>query len=322
MMDKKAHLSVLSLPAGSVFAFVDKPEGWTSHDCVNYLRRAFKGVKMGHGGTLDPFATGILPIFFNEWTRLSELFTLADKRYQAELTLGTRTDTGDFTGTVVQKSSSHIGAMSYKLLEKSLIGSIKLPIPIYSALKIDGTPMHALARSGQLTESAKYRRTTLYEVRLSQPTGDKIGMDVVCSHGTYIRSLGEYIASKLKTCGHLSSLRRVAYYHQGAPYHIPLAAPDCLIANPEKYIVTLDTLSNYLPCYNLAVTEARNFLTGRWRRAPFKIQGWWLIRIGMNYLGVVFFEKGKMTQRIFISRKSTVLPVKSSLQPMKWSWYD
>lgn len=263
-----------------------------------------------------------LPIFFNEWTRLSELFTLADKRYQAELSLGTRTDTGDFTGKVVQKSSAHIGAMSYKLLEKSLVGSIKLPIPIYSALKIDGTPMHALARNGQLTEPAKYRRTTLYEVNLSQTTGDKIAIDVICSHGTYIRSLGEHIASKLKTCGHLSALRRVAYYHQGVPYDIPVTTPDSLIADPAKYIVTIDTLSNYLPCYQLAVTEARNFLTGRWRRAPFKLEGWWLIRVGGNYLGVVFFEKGKMTQRIFIPQKNTVLPIKANLQPMKWSWHD
>lgn len=323
MIDKKAELPVKQLPPESVFAFIDKPAGWTSHDCVNYLRRAFKGAKIGHGGTLDPFATGILPIFFNDWTRLSELFSLAHKRYQAELSLGTRTDTGDFTGKVIQKGPAHGSAIAYQLLEKSLLGSIKLPVPIYSALKIDGTPMHALARSGQLTEPARYRKTTLHEITLSQKSGDKINIDVLCSHGTYIRSLGEYIATKLKTCGHLTALHRVAYYQEDlTPYQIKVAPLDQLIANPTEYIVRTTDLSSYLPCYDLPLTDVRQFLIGKWRRAPFKIDGWWLIRVAGNSLGVVLFEKGKIMQRIFIPLKNKVPSVKNTPHPIKHAWYD
>lgn len=311
------------LPSQSVFAFVDKPEGWTSHDCVNYLRRAFKGVKIGHGGTLDPFATGILPIFFDQWTRLSQLFSFADKRYQAELALGSRTDTGDLTGKVVQKSNNHIGAMSYKLLEKSLCGSIKLPVPIYSALKVDGTPMHALARRGQLTEPARHRRTTIYEIGLTQPTGgDKISIDVLCSHGTYVRSLGEHIASRLKTCGHLAQLRRVGYYHKGQPYKCPLATPEELIAEPEKYIISVSRLAEFLPVYQLPLSEARSCLTGRWRRAPLKVEGWHLIQSGHSPLAVLLFERGKITQRIFLERPQIKKPSLPRPKLLKWSCYD
>lgn len=317
-MTKKAA----PLPQESVFAFIDKPEGWTSHDCVNYLRKAFPQSKMGHGGTLDPFATGILPIFFGQWTRLSQLFTHADKRYQAELVLGARTDTGDLTGKVVQKGQQHAPAMSFQLLEKSLFGPIKLPVPIYSALKVGGTPMHALARRGELKEPARYRRTTIYDIALTQPQGDRIGIDVLCSHGTYVRSLGEHIASRLKTCGHLGKLRRVEYYRNGTPYNIPMATPEDFVADPQKYIVGLSRLAEFLPIYQISVSEVRSCLTGKWRRAPLKLEGWRLIQSGNSSLAVVFFERGKITQRIFLDRPALKKDGSPAKKLMKLSCYD
>jgi tRNA pseudouridine55 synthase len=162
----------------------------------------------------------------------------------------------------------------------------------------------------------------LYAVSLVQKSADCLSLDVTCSHGTYIRSLGEYIASRLKTCGHLSQLRRVAYYHDSRPYDNPVATLDALIQDPAQYVVTLSDLPKYLPSYDLPLTELRSFLTGKWRRASLKLEGWWLVQVAQRSIGVVFFENGKVTQRLFMPQKNAAITIPQIAVPHKCSRYD
>jgi tRNA pseudouridine55 synthase len=297
----------ISLPNDAVFALINKPEGITSQDCVTKIKRGLGCSKVGHGGTLDPFATGALPVFFESWTRLASLFSMADKRYEAILSLGKKTDTGDKTGEVVAKGPSMVANQANcKLLERSLIGKINLPIPIYSALKVDGVPMHQLARQGHIKEPLKNRDTEIYKIQLNCLTADSIAIDVTCSHGTYIRSLGEHIASKLKTQGHLTALHRTAYYLDGSRTELPIVSLDEFLKNPTPYIVTKDQLVNLLPQYYLNQTLLRDFLIGRIRRFPIVISGWHVIYVGERLVGVVFLENGKITQRVNLQSLSTV----------------
>jgi tRNA pseudouridine(55) synthase len=286
-----------------VFALIDKPEGLTSQECVSKIKKALHCSKVGHGGTLDPFATGALPIFFESWTRLASLFAFADKRYQATLSLGQKTDTGDKTGTVISKGPAAVANQANcRLLERSLIGNVDLPIPIYSALKIDGVPMHQLARSGKLTQPVKRRSTTIHELSLEAKTADTVLIDVKCSHGTYIRSLGEHIASKLKTQGHLSVLKRTAYYLNSAQQALPLVELETFLENPEPYVIKLHQLADILPVYHLNRQHYRDFLTGKMRRIPLRYHGWYLMHTEDRMIGVVFLEDGRITQRVNVQK--------------------
>jgi tRNA pseudouridine55 synthase len=283
----------------AVFVLIDKPEGFTSQDCVTKIKKKLKCSKVGHGGTLDPFATGALPIFFESWTRLSSLFSLADKQYQATLTLGKKMDTGDKTGTIIAKGPAMVANQANcRLLERALIGSINLPIPIYSALKIDGVPMHQLARKGQLTESVKHRTTKIYELVLEAPTADTVIIDVKCSHGTYIRALGEHIASKLKTQGYLSTLKRTGYFLPGAKKSLPIVNLDQFLENPEAYVVQVNQLRDFLPIYHLNRVLYRDFLTGKMRKFPCYWTGWFLVDTIERMVGVVYLEQGRIMQRV------------------------
>lgn len=285
----------------TVCVLIDKPHGCTSHDVVSRLRKMFPGVKMGHGGTLDPFATGVLPVFFGDWTKVSSLFSFSNKRYIATLTLGKGTDTGDYTGKVIKENRVPIfKQMELSLLSKKLTGTLQLPVPIYSALKVDGTPMHELARKGILTESIRTRNNTIYKLTLECLNPNEIKIDVTCSHGTYIRSLGEYIANQLKTCGHLSELRRVEYYQ---PDNNPYPFQPVLLTEGAgaiaKAAVTREAFTATLPTYIIPITSLRNWLLGKTHVSPLRINGWHHLICAGRSVGVVLFEKGFISQRMF-----------------------
>jgi tRNA pseudouridine55 synthase len=293
-------VSVLSSHA--VCAFIYKPAGITSHDVLAQLRKAFPSLKTGHGGTLDPFATGVLPVFFGNWTRLSSLFSFADKRYKAQIELGTATDTGDWTGTVIKKKTIPLFSdLQLNMLQRQLHGEIDLHIPIYSALKLDGKPMYELARKGELTQSIRSRKTKLYHVTLqSGPLGHQLLLDVTCSHGTYIRSLGEYIAQKLQTVGHLSSLERVSYSNSSQRVPFPAISLEDFKMNPERGIITLQQLDQVLPAYDLSAPNLRDLHLGRQKYLPFRLDGWRIAKYDRHVVAVIYTENGKITQRIFM----------------------
>ena len=178
---------------------VDKPEGWTSQDVVSKLRGVLKTRRIGHGGTLDPMATGVLPVFVGRATRGVEFFEHAEKTYETVLRLGITTDTEDITGTVLCEQDAFVtGSMVEEVLAK-FRGEIMQVPPMYSALKVNGQKLYDLARKGKEVER-QARPITIHELTLLGMEADGIRLRVRCSKGTYIRTLCKDIGEALG-CG-------------------------------------------------------------------------------------------------------------------------
>lgn len=186
---------------------IDKPEDWTSHDVVGKLRGIFKEKRIGHGGTLDPMATGVLPVFVGRATRAVPFCENAIKEYTAHLRLGVVTDTQDTTGSILHERKHDITIDNVKNILASFIGEQNQIPPMYSAVKVHGKKLYELARKGVEIER-KPRTITIHELELmGESNGDYI-LRVVCSKGTYIRTLCNDIGETLGCGGCMSYLRR------------------------------------------------------------------------------------------------------------------
>jgi tRNA pseudouridine55 synthase len=188
---------------------LDKPRGLSSNHALQQVRRILSAAKAGHAGTLDPMATGMLPLCFGQATKTCGLILGASKAYRVCLRLGTATDTGDATGQAV--SHAPVPALDPAAIARVLAdleGASEQVPPMYSALKHAGERMYELARRGESVARAA-RRIELRRLRLNRVSHDEIDFDVECSKGTYIRVLGEKIAARLGCVGHLSGLRRL-----------------------------------------------------------------------------------------------------------------
>ncbi len=311
----------------TVCIFIDKPVGMTSADVVHALKKKYPHIKIGHGGTLDPFAQGLLPIFFGKWTRLSSLFSLGDKRYIGRLKLGEQTDTGDHTGQVVKSHKPMpVHDWNLHLIQKKLHGSVDLPIPIYSALKIDGKPMHELARKGLLQEPVRFRESLIHSLSLVyNPKNSEILIDVCCSHGTYIRSLAEKIAKELGQVGHLVMLKRMGYGHKSQMFDWPIMTLDQALSSPN-FCLKLDDLQNVIVSYSLPSQSAQQIFRGQKNHLAFRYTGWFLIKNFMRDFGAVYVRNGKIEQRIIIENPKVTLPqemgecAKVRTQPTNKTW--
>ncbi len=189
---------------------VDKPVGITSADVVRAVKRRWGG-RTGHLGTLDPFASGLLPICVGEGTKLAQFLNGADKVYIGEIRLGTRTDTGDPTGSVVATAPAcAIEERDLEQVRERFVGEIRQTPPMYSALKRNGTPLYELARRGIEVERAP-RRVHIYDLALALTEPSVLAFTVSCSKGTYVRVLAEDVAAALGTIGHLETLRRTRF---------------------------------------------------------------------------------------------------------------
>lgn len=187
---------------------VDKPQGMGSTDVVNVTRRLFNANKNGHAGTLDPFATGVLPIAFGEATKLIPFVTDGIKEYEFVLQFGTATNTDDCEGEVISESDKIPTKDEILAVLPQFAGTITQIPPAYSAIKINGERAYKLARQGE-TVNIPPRQVTIYELELKEQIGSVLfKFRVLCSKGTYVRTLGKDIALKLNTVGHLQALRR------------------------------------------------------------------------------------------------------------------
>ena len=187
---------------------VDKPQDWTSQDVVSKLRGVFQTRRIGHGGTLDPMATGVLPVFVGRATRGVEFFEHAEKTYEATLRLGIATDTEDITGTVLETKEVNITEAAFLAVLEQFRGEILQIPPMYSAIKINGQKLYDLARKGKEVER-KPRSITIYELELLEQVSETDYLiRCVCSKGTYIRTLCHDIGQALGCGGAMSSLRR------------------------------------------------------------------------------------------------------------------
>ena len=198
-------------PLNSVSGFIAvlKPKGWSSNQLLSKLKWLFKTKKAGHGGTLDPFATGIVPVFFGEATKFSGRFLDSDKEYQAQLRLGFESSTGDTEGEITKDNDFIYEQLPDNISEiiQEFEGSQTQTPPIYSALKYKGKPYYQYAREGK-SVPIKKRQIVINNINLVSFSKNTLIFDVSCSKGTYIRTLGEDIAKRLGTKGYLTELQR------------------------------------------------------------------------------------------------------------------
>ncbi len=228
---------------------VDKPAGWTSQDVTARLRRVFGTRRIGHGGTLDPMATGVLPVFVGRATRGVEFFEHADKTYEAVLRLGTVTDTQDSTGTVLEKRPVTVTEAEFRDILPEFTGEIAQIPPMYSAIKVDGKKLYELARAGKEIER-KPREITIFSLDLLEFTGETAKIRVHCSKGTYIRTLCHDIGAALGCGGCMETLRRTAAGEYTLADSVEL---DTLLnaERPEDYLRDVDTLFRQYPAVTL-----------------------------------------------------------------------
>jgi tRNA pseudouridine55 synthase len=241
---------------------LDKPSGMTSNSALQNARRMVSAAKAGHTGTLDPLASGLLPLCFGEATKFSADLLEADKTYNAELLFGVTTDTGDAEGTVLQRRPVEFGRCDLEAALMRFRGRISQIPPMYSALKRNGIPLYQLARQGIEVER-KTREVTIYELRLLDFSGNACRLHVSCSKGTYIRTLAEDIGNAL-TCGaHLTALRRVAIGPLSISDAVTLDQLSLLSEDDRaSWLLAPDTLLQSLPDVHLDDEAALRFSHG------------------------------------------------------------
>ena len=262
---------------------LNKPEGMTSNQALQRAKRLFFANKAGHTGSLDPFATGVLPLCFGEATKFSQYLLDADKRYLATVCLGVETSTGDLEGDILRKINA--GHLTEALIEKSLHpfrGDILQVPPMVSALKVNGQPLYKLARKGEVIERAA-RPVTIYDISIIDiRIGDitEVDLDISCSKGTYIRSIAVDLGNVLNVGGHVSRLHRVASGAFKEEQAVSLATlemergelapevldhyllpPDASVENLPRLI--LNSISGHYFCQGQAVMDLQVYRLGR-----------------------------------------------------------
>ena len=236
-----------------------KPPKMTSHDVIGFLRRALNTKKIGHGGTLDPDAAGVLPVFAGSATRLLEFAVEGRKEYIAEFTLGAQTDTGDDSGEIVKTLSvpQFTQEQLLAVLAQFIGPQLQLP-PMYSAIKINGKKLYQLARQGVEVERTA-RPIEVYKLELLHYTETSFTVRVACSKGTYIRVLGEDLATALGTCGTMSFLLRT----QVGAYTIDKAFTlQEIAADPEGCAAEPLTAVDALPKLRVNARQAARITNG------------------------------------------------------------
>jgi tRNA pseudouridine55 synthase len=241
---------------------LDKSTGMSSNSALQAARRLFAAAKAGHTGTLDPLASGLLPLCFGEATKFSVDLLAADKIYEAELQFGIRTDTGDADGAVIMRCPVLFGRSELEAALPRFRGPIRQIPPMYSALKRDGRPLYELARQGIEVER-EAREVTVHELRLLDFSGDRCRLRIACSKGTYVRSLAEDLGAALACAAHLTALRRVAV---GALSITDAVTLDQLAemsdANRASWLLAPDTLLQSLPAVYLEDPAGQRFVHG------------------------------------------------------------
>ncbi|HEX5091482.1 MAG TPA: tRNA pseudouridine(55) synthase TruB [Burkholderiales bacterium] len=242
---------------------LDKAVGMASNGALQSAKRLFGAAKAGHAGTLDPLASGLLPILFGEATKLSQLALDADKEYVAQALLGVTTSTGDAEGEVLERRPCEVRADALEPVLARFRGDIDQVPPMHSALKHEGRPLYALAREGREVPRAP-RRVRIYELEAGRLEGDRLALRVRCSKGTYIRTLVADLGEALGCGAHLAALRRTA----AGGFRVEAAATlEALHAlSPEgrdRLLLPLQSLLAGLPKVDLPGDLAERFRRGQ-----------------------------------------------------------
>jgi tRNA pseudouridine55 synthase len=242
---------------------VDKPRGGSSNTILQRVRYLLNATKAGHGGTLDPLATGLLVVCFGEATKFSAQLLEGGKTYTGEIQLGARTDTGDAEGAVIESAAVPSLPLEFDALARRYTGVITQQPPNYSALKHEGRPLYEYARAGTPV-AAKPRSITIHALSLVPIGPDRLGFAVTCSSGTYVRSLAEDLSAALGTVGHLAMLRRTA---SGGFRVEDAVSPEALerlsMAEREARLFPADALLRDVPEWDVDAATAALIRQGR-----------------------------------------------------------
>ena len=242
---------------------LDKPRGLGSNAALQAVKRLYGAAKAGHAGTLDPLATGLLPVLFGEATKFAQLALDADKEYLARARLGTTTSTADAEGEVLERRPVEVGRDAIEPALARLRGDIAQVPPMYSALKHAGQPLYALARQGRRVERAA-RRIRIHELEMVEFAGDAMELRVRCSKGTYIRTLVEDLGRALGCGAHLEALRRTAAGSFRIGDAVTLEQLQAATgAERDRWLLPLQRLLAGLPRVDLAGPVAGRFAQGQ-----------------------------------------------------------
>lgn len=241
---------------------LDKPLGLSSNDALQKARRLFSAAKGGHTGTLDPLASGLLPLCFGEATKFSADLLDADKTYEAEICLGVTTDSGDAEGQVIATAPVAVTVADVARVLPAFIGDIQQVPPMHSALKRDGKPLYELARQGIVVERAA-RAVTIHGIDVLGFAGNRLRLSVQCSKGTYIRVLAADLGAALGCGGHLTALRRTRVGDLTLHGAVTLDTLNETVESERgQFLLPLDALLQNLPRIDLDADSARRFSHG------------------------------------------------------------
>ncbi|ANI99779.1 tRNA pseudouridine(55) synthase TruB [Polynucleobacter wuianus] len=291
---------------------LDKPAGMSSQGAVTAVKRVFNAEKAGHTGTLDPMATGLLPICLGEATKYSQDLLEADKTYIAQVKFGSRTDTGDAEGLTIEElplPAFENGAALQKALDallRKFSGPITQVPPMYSALKRDGKPLYEYARAGVELERTP-REITIHKIRWTSINWPEATLEVTCSKGTYIRVLAEDIGNALGCGAHLVGLRRTEVGHLSLEQSFTIESIQNALHDSSSYILPVDALLQTLPHLTVDEQQAKRLEMGQ--RVPLNLPSIEaLVRIYRataaphNFIGTADWRSGVLHPKRLISQ--------------------
>lgn len=287
---------------------LDKPVGYTSNEALQVTKRLLNACKAGHTGSLDPIATGLLPLCFGEATKLSQFLIDADKRYWAVFRLGVATTTHDAEGEVTATRPVSLRRAEVEAALHAFVGAIEQVPPMYSAIKRAGRPLYELARAGLEVERAP-RAVTIHAIELLALEADRLEIEIDCSKGTYIRSLAHDLGERLGCGAHVAELRRLGVGALSVARAVPLAALEALpdpvaraqhLLPPDEVLPTipevkLTSLATHYLCQGQPVSARHGFAPG-WVR---------LYDDAHRFLGIgQVLDDGRVAPRRLMARKS------------------
>jgi tRNA pseudouridine55 synthase len=286
---------------------LDKPVGLSSNQALQQVKRLYQATKAGHTGSLDPLATGLLPICFGEATKFSHFLLNADKSYRALIKLGSTTTTGDAEGEVLTQAEVSVTSKMLNTALIQFVGAIQQVPPMYSALKHQGKALYEYARKGVDIERAA-RKVTIHEIVLNGFEQNKVEITVTCSKGTYIRTLAEDIGRALGCGAHLAGLRRLTSAHLSLENAFTLEQLEAMTSGQrDQSLLPVDVLITDLPEVRLDGDSAFYLLQGQeiWKsgvniKGPFRLYG-----ANDNFLGIgEQTPEGKIAPKRLIVKKS------------------
>lgn len=287
----------------------DKPQGVGSNSALQHVRRLFNAAKAGHTGTLDPMATGLLPICFGEATKFSAELLDADKRYLATIQLGVRTDSGDADGRVLSRHPVTCSSAEIELVARQFVGQIEQVPPMFSALKRDGKPLYEYARAGIEVER-KHRTVSVHELTIVSSKGSSFQVDVCCSKGTYIRTLAIDMGEKLGCGAHLSALRRTAVGRFSLAEAVNLELLEAVdLPGRDDLLCPADHLVAAFPCVKLDRADEERMANGQRLRVEIGIELAGFVRIfgaDRGFMGVGRYVDGVLHPFRLISTKDSL----------------